>query len=87
MWEYFYLIDNKTYHLSEKDLVPFTETLSAQTLTKPQIMTQIVSRIQNWIDTPFDTTNQSKFIRKIGVNGEETMVSTLIKQWGIPRKQ
>jgi DNA polymerase III delta prime subunit len=87
MWEHFYPIDDKTYHLSEKDLVPFTETLSAQTLTKPQIMTKIVSRIQNWIDTPFSTSNQNKFIKKIGsVRGEEAMISTLIKQWGIPEK-
>lgn len=84
MWENYYQIDRKTYTLSEKELVPLTESLSRQTLNNNIKLSSIVTTVQNWLATAPNLMEQDRFIRQVGVNGEKELVSRLISEWNLP---
>ncbi len=81
MWEDYYQISNDQYHCSEKETVPFTEDLSTKTMADSGKMTDLIGKIQTWLEISPNTSTQKEFIRKIGVGGEKEVVSILIDRW------
>lgn len=86
IWEDYYPIERNTLHLSEKEIVPLTESFSKRALGNQSLLASIVLRIQNWLERPVDTTKQGEFIDRVGVKGEKVVVSTLIDKWKLIKR-
>ncbi len=83
LWEDYFLVDENIYSFGEKEIVPITESFSQKMIRNNQAINKYAERIQCWIDGPADTKEQEKFIKKVGLRGEEAVVSKLIEAWNL----
>lgn len=83
MWENYFPINETTYRLSEKEIVPYTERLSDKMLRNRNDFNHMVARIQQLINNHPGIDQQTNFIDSVGIGGEKVLVSKLKKKWNI----
>ncbi|NMB56413.1 hypothetical protein GYA19_00570 [Candidatus Beckwithbacteria bacterium] len=81
MWEDYFDINKKMYSLTEYDVVPYTEKLSQKVINNNKIFSKILTKIQDRLDSKINTSDQTKYIEKLGVNGEDVVSDLIIKKW------